>query len=289
MLIDNQSPPDEAERVLDGARRMLGPERVVALAYDAPFNHSAQNNLAARAATGEALVICNNDVVLKDPALVEQLAAWAMQAGIATVGCRLEDPERGAGSYGHVFAPPSEDVFQPPLRENPDPAFGFHVHAVPGNTLALAAIRRETWLELGGLDETRFPIGYNDVEFMLRASQRDLTHLYLGHLSADHRRGSSRTGDDEDRQALEINQAYPEAAQGHLNQLARARVGGTTSEAASAAEPSPEDAVLIERLEAAVARQDANEQKRAELAEALARAQGLISKLESELGTAKGL
>ena len=289
VLIDNQSAPEEARRVLDGARRMLGQERVRALAYDAPFNHSAENNLAARAAAGEALVICNNDVVLKDPALVEQLAAWALQPGIATVGCRLEDPERGAGSYGHIFAPPSEDAFQPPLRENPDPTFGLHVHAVPGNTLALAAIRRETWLELRGLDETGFPIGYNDVDFMLRASRRGLTHLYLGHVWAEHRRGSSRTGDDEGRQALEINQAYPEAAQGHLSQFARVRVGRASSEVIATAEPSPEDRALIERLEAAMARHDANEQKRAELAETLARAQGLISKLEAELGGARGL
>ncbi len=236
------------------------------------------------------LVICNNDVVLRDPALIEQLAAWALQPGIGAVGCRLEDPERGSGAYGHVFAPPSEDPFQPPLRENPDPAFGLGVHAAPGATLALAAIRRETYLELGGLNETRFPIGYNDVDFMLRASRRGLTHLYLGHVWAEHRRGSSRTGDDEDRQAFQINQAYPEAAQGHLRQLARVRIAPESSGSGSeAAAPSAEDAALIERLEAAMARHDANEQRRAELAEALARAQKLISNLESEIGQSRAL
>ena len=290
VLIDNQSDPDEAERVLEGARRMLGPERVVALAYDAPFNHSAENNLAARAASGEVLVICNNDVTLKDPALIEQLGAWALQPGIATVGCRLEDPERGIGSYGHVFAPPSDDEFQPPLRENPDPAYGRLVHAVPGNTLALAAIRRELYLDLGGLDETRFPIGYNDVDFMLRASRRGLLHLYLGHVAAEHRRGSSRTGDDEDLQALLINGAYPEAAQGHLHQLARIRIGPESAATPSLeALPSPEDAVLIERLEALAAARAAEEQRRADLAQAFARAQGLISKLETELDEVRAL
>ena len=266
ILVDNQSDPDEARRVLEGARRMLGPGRVVALGYDAPFNHSAQNNLAAEAASGEVLVICNNDVVLKDPALIEQLGAWALQPGIATVGCRLEDPERGVGSYGHVHSPPSEDPFQPLLRENPDPAYGRFVHAVPGNTLALAAIRRDLYLELGGLDARRFPIGYNDVDFMLRASRRGLTHLYLGHLAAEHRRGSSRTGDDEDLQALLLGQAHPEAAQGHLAQLSRVRIGPAESEAPSAGgAPSPEDAALVGRLEALMARQAEAEQRRADL------------------------
>lgn len=286
VLVDNQSEPEEARRILDGARRMLGDKRVVALAYDAPFSHSAENNLGARAATGEVLLLCNNDVVLQDPALLEQLGAWALRPGIGAVGCRLMDPERGLGSYGHVFAPPSESPFQPPLMENTDPAYGLHAHAVAGDTLALAAVRRELYLDLGGLDEVRFPIGYNDVDFMLRASRRGLTHLYLGHVWAQHRRGSSRTGDDEDFQALLINQIYPEAARGHLNQLARVRIGPEAKGATPIAEPSPQDAALIERLEGVLQRQAAAERDRADLAEALARAQAGISQLESRIGRA---
>ena len=264
VLVDNQSEPAEAERILEGAGRMLGPERIVLLGYDAPFNHSAQNNLAARAATGEVLVICNNDVVLQDPALLEQLGAWALWPGIATVGCRLEDPGRERGSYGHAFQPPSDNPFAPPLRENPDPTYGRFVHAAPGNTLALAAVRRDLYLELGGLDEARFPIGYNDIDFMLRASRQGLGHLYLGHVWAEHRRGSSRTGDDEDLQALKINLAYPEAAQGHLAQLSRTRVGRPLAQTLAVAAPSPEDAALIERLEGLLAQQAAAEQQRAD-------------------------
>ena len=268
VLVDNQSGPDDARRVVEGARRMLGSERVLALGYDAPFSHSAQNNLAARAATGEVLVICNNDVVLQDPALLEQLGAWALWPGVASVGCRLEDPGRGRGSYGHIFQPPTDNPFAPALRENPDPVFGRFVHAVPGNTLALAAIGRDLYLELGGLDEVRFPIGYNDVDFMLRASRRGLSHLYLGHVWAEHRRGSSRTGDDEDLQALMINQAYPETAQGHLAQLSRTRLRPSADLTSAAAEATPEDAALIERLEGLMSRHEAIERQRAELVRA---------------------
>ena len=125
---------------------------------------------------------------------------------------------------------------------------------------------------------------------MLRAARQGLTHLYLGHVWAEHRRGSSRTGDDEDLQALLINQAYPEAAQGHLSQLARLRVGASVkTAAASASQPSPEDVALVERLEGLMARHAAGEQQRTDLAEAFARAQQLVSKLESELDEARAL
>jgi GT2 family glycosyltransferase len=277
VLVDNQSEPDEAQAVLDGARRMLGPERVTSLVWDAPFNHSAQNNLAARAARGEVVVLCNNDVTLEDPDLLEQLGAWALQPGVAGVGCRLEDPERSVGSYGQLYAAPSDDPFAPPLRENADPAYGFHLHACAGATGALLAMARDRYLELGGLDEVRFPVGYNDLDLMLRATAQGLKHLYLGHVGARHVRGSSRTGDNEDLQALWLNQAYPAAAADRLAQLAQVRIW---SERSRPAAPPAEEAELRERLQA----RHAAELNRAETARSLGRAAELVRRLEQELG-----
>ena len=291
VLVDNRSDPDQAAAVAEGARALLGGSRVRLLAYDAPFNHSAQNNLAARAASGEAVVFCNNDVVLREPALLEQLAAWALQPGVGAVGCRLEDPERGRGSYGHVFAPPSADPYRPPLRENPDPAYGRHVHAAPGATLALAAMSRERFLALGGLDEQRFPIGYNDIELMLRAAASGLTHLYLGHLDAEHARGSSRTGDNEDLQALLINQTWPQAAQGHLRQLADERIETDRPDLAGpkAAALAPDAEAAAATPEAAIAARRALEARRLELAEALSGASELVQRLGEELQATRAL
>jgi GT2 family glycosyltransferase len=287
VLVDNQSPPDEAQAVLDGARRLLGEARVVSLTYDAPFNHSAQNNLAARAATGEALVLCNNDVVLSDPDLIEQLAAWSLQPGMASVGCRLLDPERAVGSYGQVLAPPSADPFQPPLRENDDGAFGAHVHACPGNTLALAAMARERFLDLGGLDEARFPVGYNDLDLMLRASGRGLMHLYLGHLSAQHARGSSRTGDNEDLQALWLNQQHAAAPADRLAQLGGVRIDAERpppSPASARGTSRPVEDEELARLQAEIQARRAHELKREDVAKTLGRAAELVRRLGAELG-----
>lgn len=250
VLVDNQSAPEEAAAVLEGARRLLGEERVTSLAYDAPFNHSAQNNLAARAARGEAIVICNNDVVLADPDALEQLAAWALQPGVGAVGCRLHDPDRGIGSHGLRYAPPSADPFYPPLREEDDEAWGGHVHASPGATLALAAIDRQRFLDLGGLDETRFPVGYNDLDLMLRATRQGLRHLYLGHVRAEHVRGSSRSGDNEDLQALWLNQDHPAALTDRLAQLERIRLEAETDAAKAGA--SDAEAEELARLQAEV-------------------------------------
>ena len=280
VLVDNGSEPAEAEAVVEGARRLLGAQRVTALRHDGPFSHSAQTNLAARAAAGEALLICNNDVVLSDPGLVEQLSAWALQPGIGAVGCRLWDPERRRGSYGLISAAPGPDPFTPPLRENDDERFAGYVHAVPGATLALAAMARERFLDLGGLDETRFPVGYNDIDLMLRARAAGLTHLYLGHVEAEHVRGSSRTGDNEDLQALWLRQAHGAAS--WLEDLAAVRVG-PVAEAPAERGDGEADAELLAALQAAAAARAEVELRRAELAEGLARAAGLAEQLGQEL------
>lgn len=266
VLIDNRSTPDQARKVEAGARGLLGDARVQFVAYDAPFNHADQNNLAAQAATGDVVVICNNDIALVDPAALEQLAAWALRPGIGTVGCRLENPERAAGSYGHVIPSVIDHQFRPLLVENPDPTYGRFVHAVPGNTLALAAMARARFLDLGGLDSVRFPIGYDDTEFMLRCAERGLIHLYLGHVEAEHRRGSSRTGDDESLQALWIAERYWSHGFDRFRQLVREPVGrGESSDGALRARAELRS--LREALEAALDAGRAAEAARGDLAD----------------------
>ncbi len=280
VLVDNQSIEDAARRVVEGAVAMLGQERVIALSYPHPFNHSAQNNLAAEAASGEVLVICNNDVMVQEPTALEQLAAWALCDGVGTVGCRLQDPRSERGSYGHVFTPYADDPFRPPVQENSDPTYAGLVHACPGNTLALAAIARERFLGLGGLDAVRFPIGYNDSDLMLRCARDGLTHLYLGHVRADHARGSSRTGDNEDLQALLINQLYAAQIAGRFTQLVRERL--EVREHVARAEPAPTVDSVAELRLAMQARQRM-EGERERMARGLHTATDLARRLAEEL------
>lgn len=198
VLVDNQSDPASRQAVVAAAEGLF--DQVCVVSYDAPFNHSAQNNLAAARARGEILVFANNDVTLTAEDTLEALAAWASQPGVGLVGCRLVDPVRGRSSLGLAYAPLSDDPFAPVLQEGETDA-PWPVRAAAGATLALAAMRRDRFLGVGGLDAVRFPIGYNDVDLSLRATALGFTHLFLGHVGGEHVRGSSRTGDNEDAQA----------------------------------------------------------------------------------------
>ncbi len=164
--------------------------------------------------------------------------------------------------------------------------------------MALAAISRERFLELGGLDEDRFPIGYNDIDFALRCRQAGLTNLYLGHVAARHVRGSSRSGDNEDLQALRLNQRHPSAALGWLQQLSRRRIETARAEVrgdlparppAEAAGVASIDQAGSDALKDVLESRRELERQRARLAEALVRASDQAGRLGEELSVLKSL
>ena len=288
VLVDNQSQPDEQAQVLKGARRLFKTEDIVPVRYDAPFNHSAQNNAGAQVATGEVIVICNNDMVLRDDTLLEEIAAWALWDGIGTVSCQIMNTVGGRGAYGHRVLPVRDDPYAPVLGENDDPTYRGYLRPTPGNSLCLGAMARDRYLAAGGLDAVQFPIGYNDVDFALRCRERGMTHLYLGHLRADHERGASRTGDNEDLQTLWIRAAHPIVTTERLFQAQKERLepGVSARPPAKAAVPpavSPDDGAR----QVLSARRD-DERRRARLTEMVAETAVDLAALHRRLDELKG-
>src|ERR1051325_4190503 len=82
VLVDNGSPDDTPELLSswsDRATVILGEENL---------NYAGGNNVGARAATGRILVLLNNDTEVF-PGVLDELAAQALEPGVAIVGCRL--------------------------------------------------------------------------------------------------------------------------------------------------------------------------------------------------------
>ena len=59
-------------------------------------------------------------------------------------------------------------------------------------TAACLAISTENWQQLGGLDEHRLAVNYNDVDLCLRAQSSGLRNIYLPHVKAIHHESKSR-------------------------------------------------------------------------------------------------
>ncbi len=195
IFVDNGSKDLSALTLL---RQVAEQGRARVLREAAPFNYSALNNLGARAATGEFLCLLNNDVEPLDPGWLKALVAHAIRPGVGAVGARLLYPDRSVqhaglvvgmfGTAGHLLRGAREDEPGP----NGEAFATRQVSAVTGACLLL---RRDRFLELGGLDPA-LAVAFNDVDLCLRLRAAGLHVLYNPHAELLHHESKSRGGDD---------------------------------------------------------------------------------------------
>ncbi|MDZ7620947.1 MAG: glycosyltransferase [Candidatus Competibacteraceae bacterium] len=70
-----------------------GDRRLRFLRHDAPFNYAAINNFAAARATGEHLLLLNNDVTVITPDWLEALLEHSQRPEVGAVGAKLYYPD----------------------------------------------------------------------------------------------------------------------------------------------------------------------------------------------------
>jgi GT2 family glycosyltransferase len=164
----------------------------------APFNFSAQVNNGVALATGEALLLLNNDVEVLAPDWLAEMVGCLAYPDVGVVGARLLYPDRtlqhagvvvGLGDLaGHWYVGRQPDF--------PGPMGRLAVRsAMTAVTGACMLISRPCWDATGGFDETGFAVAYNDVDFCLRARSAGFRTLYTPFATLVHHESASR-GDD---------------------------------------------------------------------------------------------
>jgi len=174
-------------------------ERVAFRELNEPFNFSRLVNFGAGHATGEHLVLLNNDIELVTPDWIEGLLEHSQRDEVAAVGAKLYYPNNRiqhaglgiglGGAAGHLhknFRADSPGYFN---RLNVIQ----NVSAVTGAMMMVAA---DKYRKLGGFDEEQFSVAYNDVDFCLRAREAGYLHVFTPFVEAYHHESLSRGYED---------------------------------------------------------------------------------------------
>jgi len=152
----------------DGTRAWLGalPPPARAILNERNLGYAASNNRGARAATGEFLVLLNNDLVLTRGWLEPMLAAFERFPWAGLIGNIQRDACTGALDHAGVFingkGKPEHDRTLPRLHRLRA------YKKVMALTGACVLVRRQTYLDLGGFDE-QYVNGCEDIDLCLRA------------------------------------------------------------------------------------------------------------------------
>jgi GT2 family glycosyltransferase/SAM-dependent methyltransferase/glycosyltransferase involved in cell wall biosynthesis len=196
LVLDNGSNEAEAVAYLDELRALNSP-RLQVLDCAGPFNFSAINNRGARAAQGEYLVLLNNDTAVLHPEWLTEMLGLATQADVGAVGAKLFYPD-GRIQHAGVILGMNDSPADHPFIEQPAEHEGYFGRALltqeySAVTAACMLVRRDLYLELSGLDETRFQVSYNDVDFCLRLRQKGYRNVYTPHARLLHEGSVSQT------------------------------------------------------------------------------------------------
>jgi glycosyltransferase involved in cell wall biosynthesis len=210
IVVDNDSREPESLTLL---ARLARDSRVRIIQHPGAFNYAAMNNRAVNEARGEVVVLLNNDVEVLSPTWLEELVSHALRPDVGAVGAKLLYPDGrvqhagvalGVGhGAGHVFdLLPGTDLGYFGLA-----ALTRRVSAV---TAACMAIRRATYLEVGGMDEVNLPVAFNDVDLCLRLRQRGYSAVWTPYAELLHRHSATRGSDLDGERAsrLERDAAY---------------------------------------------------------------------------------
>ena len=157
---------DELTRYIASDPRL----RTVASAASGSFNFAATINLAARQATGDHLLLLNDDTEVISPEWMRAMLEFSQQRDIGAVGAKLLFPDGRLQHTGVVIGIGGGacHVFSGHPGDTPGYFGGAWVirnySAVTG---ACCMTRRDIFDAMGGLDE-RFATDFNDVDYCLR-------------------------------------------------------------------------------------------------------------------------
>ncbi|MCB0343963.1 MAG: glycosyltransferase [Bdellovibrionales bacterium] len=207
-LVNNNSSPEELAKIEKFVEANFPePFKVNVVTDSAYFNFARLINVGSRAAESDFILWLNNDVELIDENCIAALLGWMQPPDVGIVGGKLFYPDGSVQSGGIIFSslgPKNVDSpgeYQDVCRE------------IDGVSFAMALVRRQTFDELGGLDEFVCPNGFGDALFCETARDQGWRTMYVPRATAFHYESKSRKEQVEDQERFELSLAGIETAE----------------------------------------------------------------------------
>ena len=192
IIVDNNSTEEETLNYFNALKKEH--DNVKILTIKEEFNYSRLNNLAIKEATGDYILLLNNDTEVLDKDFLDYMVGYASRDHVGCVGLKLlykdlKVQHAGVvlgygGVAGHIFVTAS----------NKDIGI-FNRLSMPYDYSAVTAacllVKKSKYLEVGGFDEN-LKVALNDVDFNLKMLKKGYYNVCLNNISLLHYESKSR-------------------------------------------------------------------------------------------------
>ena len=188
VIVNNDSQSEEARDYFSRTTHRL-------LHFQGPFNFSAINNFAVEQTQCPWLLFLNNDVEVIDSDWLGVMVEHVQRPEVGAVGARLLYPNNTIQHAGVVLG--VGGIAQHAFRGFPaeDPGVNRQLQVTRNYSSVTGACmmtRREVFDEVGGFDEERLPVTFNDVDLCLKMRRAGYLIVYTPFAKLYHHESASR-------------------------------------------------------------------------------------------------
>jgi GT2 family glycosyltransferase len=197
LILDNASVEPETLRFFQSIQSEDA--RVRVLRDERPFNFSAINNLGIEHANGAIVGLVNNDIEVIHPEWLTEMVSLCIQEGVGCVGAKLYYPNdtlqhagvilgiKGVANHSHNKHSRHHDGYFGRLRVP---------QALSAVTAACLVVKKEVYLQAGGMNEEDLTVAFNDVDFCLKVRALGYRNVWTPYAELYHFESLSRGSED---------------------------------------------------------------------------------------------
>ncbi len=206
IVVENNSTTQE---IKDYYEELSGVEKVKIVTYQGGFNYSAINNLGVSHASGEYLVLLNNDTEVITVNWLEELLMYAQREDVGAVGGKLYYADKTIQHAGVVIGLGAHRTAGHTHYKQHRQNLGYmgrlcYTQNVSAVTGACLMVKKSLYEEVGGLDEG-FAVSLNDVDLCLKLRKKNLLNVFTPFAELYHYESISRGLDDNGEKAERYN------------------------------------------------------------------------------------
>ncbi len=204
LVVENNSQTSEIHDYYQELQEKHG-DKIKIVTYEGGFNYSAINNLGIRHATGEYIVLLNNDTEVITVNWLEELLMYAQRQDVGAVGAKLYYGDKTIQHAGVVIGLGAHRTAGHTHYKQPRQNLGYmgrlcYAQNVTAVTGACLMVKKALYEAVGGLDQ-EFAVSLNDVDLCLKLRQAGYLNVFTPFAELYHYESISRGLDDQGEKA----------------------------------------------------------------------------------------